>query len=118
MTQVNVIMSLVLAETIQECDSAWAEDMAQLFLAESDTKFSVAIDEAMCLMAQLKMVDGGQGVDTIYKNRVEGGVQFAFSNEGEEFCETPVLRTDSRLAIALEAIMGARLPEGGSEPRW
>ena len=118
MTQVNVKMDLCCAASVQECDDDWAEDMAQLFIAETDTRLDIAMDEALCLCAQLKDIDCGFGIDYIRKNVVDDGVQFVFSNEGEEFCETPVLRTDSRLAEALEALMGERLPAGGNEPKW
>ena len=118
MSFVNVEMNLVSADSISECDEDWAESMTQLFLAETSLDISVAMQEAACLLSQLKEIDCGQGVDTIHKDSHETGVQFVFSNEGEEFCETPLLASDSILARQFEALMGDKLPGGGFEPKW
>jgi len=118
MSFVNVEMNLVSADSISECDEDWAESMTQLFLAETSLDISVAMQEAAILLSQLKEIDCGQGVDTIHKDSQDTGVQFTFSNEGEEFCETPLLASDSQLARQFEALMGDKLPGGGFEPKW
>ena len=118
MSFVNVEMNLCEAEIISECDEDWAKDMVQLFLAETGSDITVAMEEAACLLSQLKEINCGHGVDTIHKDSQDCGVQFVFSNEGEEFCETPVLASDSQLVKLFEALMGDRLSTGGFEPKW
>jgi len=118
MSFVNVEMNICEAEIISECDEDWAESMTQLFLAETGSDITVAMQEAACLLSQLKEIDCGQGVDTIHKDSPDTGVQFVFSNEGEEFCETPLLASDSQLARQFEALMGNKLLGGGFEPKW